>query len=283
MGCERASSCCWRSRGAALLVPGCVPAAGCWLLLLHAGPWLPGWDDDDRCYLCRRRCGCDGAMARWLLSVPSSLLLTCTSAIALHVQQQPEGSGDRVALAVAAPTGTAAIATSSCSTFHSKLSCDLHPLVCQWSRPHRLCQPKAAPASPAPPPPPARSANRTVVWWLEPYANLTSVDAYSRAWRQFQQNKRPGYIMAGSAYALKPNGSLGYADTAAGEGLEGELMERCGFPALKRMGLTTIAMVYVTHQAAIQKMLANPAPFIAQLVAKAEAVGLDGQICPQPR
>eukprot|EP01047_Picozoa_sp_COSAG01_P127969 COSAG01_NODE_57272_length_313_cov_0.878505_1_plen_81_part_01 len=61
----------------------------------------------------------DGAMARLLLSVSSSLLLTCTSAIALHVQQRPVGSGDRVALAVAAPTGTAAIATS-CSTFHSK-------------------------------------------------------------------------------------------------------------------------------------------------------------------
>lgn len=95
--------------------------------------------------------------------------------------------------------------------------------------------------------------------------------------------------MAGSAYALKPNGSLGFADTAAGEGLQGagwptcprchsahslrphcphacpallftrtirrmpgsdcdaicwcspgELMERYGFPALKKMGLRTI-------------------------------------------
>jgi hypothetical protein len=82
--------------------------------------------------------------------------------------------------------------------------------------------------------------------------------------------------MAGSAYALKPNGTLGYADTAAGEGLEGELMERCGFPALKKMGLKTIAMVYVTHNAAIAKMLADPAPFIAALLAKAKAVGIDG-------
>lgn len=40
-------------------------------------------------------------------------------------------------------------------------------------------------------------------------------------------------------------GSLGYADTAAGEGNAGIYMEKYGFPALKSMGLKTIAMVYV--------------------------------------
>ena len=45
-------------------------------------------------------------------------------------------------------------------------------------------------------------------------------------------------------YALKLNGSLGYADTAAGEGLEGEIMEKFGFPALKKMGLKTIGACF---------------------------------------
>lgn len=35
-------------------------------------------------------------------------------------------------------------------------------------------------------------------------------------------------------------------------------------------------MVYVTHDAAIKTMLADPAPFIAELLAKAKAVGIDG-------
>jgi hypothetical protein len=130
--------------------------------------------------------------------------------------------------------------------------------------------------SPPPPPPHGPVGNRTALFWLEPYANLTTEAAYAQAWSQFGENKRPGYIMAGSAYALKLNGSLGYATTSAGEGKSGELMERCGFPALKKMGLRTIAMVYVTHFAAIKKMLSDPAPFIAELLEKAEAVGIDG-------
>lgn len=82
--------------------------------------------------------------------------------------------------------------------------------------------------------------------------------------------------MAGSAYAAKTNGSLGYATTSAGEGLDGALMERFGFPALKKMGLTTIAMVYVTHYEAISKIVADPDPFIAELIQRARSVGLDG-------
>lgn len=178
---------------------------------------------------------------------------------------------------------------------------------------------------------------RRVVFWLEPYANLTSVPAYVDAWHQWRDNARPGYVMAGSAYAVKPNGarvrceprpthtgegraarvcvclsqvltrsgsvaesappvaatpapiacrlprsrntaagSLGYADTSAGEGENGILMERYGFPALKALNLTTIAMVYLTHNAAIAKVLADPAPLIAQLLAKAKETGIDG-------
>ena len=176
----------------------------------------------------------------------------------------------------AAATGAAA---PKCGNFTTKLSCDLHPEHCRWSRPNHNCVPKMLPPPPSPSPspsPPSSVGNRTALFWLEPYANLTTEAAYAQAWSQFGENKRPGYIMAGSAYALKLNGSLGYATTSAGEGLSGELMERCGFPALKKMGLRTIAMVYVTHFAAIKAMLADPGPFIAQLIAKAEAVGIDG-------
>ena len=48
---------------------------------------------------------------------------------------------------------------------------------------------------------------RRVVWWLEPYANLTSIAEYTSAWRQWRDNARPGYVMAGSAYAVKTNGA----------------------------------------------------------------------------
>ena len=195
------------------------------------------------------------------------------------------------ASALAAAAAGATPAAADCGDFRTKLACHMHPLQCRWSRPHRDCVPKApAPAPPTPPAPPAPPAppgpspspapgprgNRSALFWLEPYANLTTVADYRTAWQQFSTNARPGYIMAGSAYALKPNGSLGYADTAAGEGLEGELMERAGFPALQQMGLRTIAMVYVTHEGAIRAMLQNPAPFIAALLAKAKAVGLAG-------
>ena len=77
---------------------------------------------------------------------------------------------------------------------------------------------------------------RTALFWVEPYANLTSVDDYAEAWQQFSANKRPGYLIAGSAYAAKRNGTLGFATTSQGEGEHGELMEKYGFPALKRMG-----------------------------------------------
>ena len=118
--------------------------------------------------------------------------------------------------------------------------------------------------------------NRTVLFWLEPYHNLTSVQAYETAWRQWRVNARPGYLVAGSAYAAKRNGSLGYADTAAGEGKDGVMMERYGFPALQRMGIKTLAMVYITHEEAIAKIVARPGPFIQQLISKAEATGIHG-------
>lgn len=59
-------------------------------------------------------------------------------------------------------------------------------------------------------------------------------------------------------YAAKVNGSLGYADTAAGEGNEGVLMEQFGFPALKKLGLKTIAMVYAFAPALYQKHASIP-------------------------
>ena len=185
--------------------------------------------------------------------------------------------------AAAADVAAADVAAPPCGEFITKGHCDVHPLRCRWSRPNHCCLSKNPPEPPPIPPPPApprplppKPLNRTALFWLVPYPNLTTVADYTTAWAQFGENQRPGYIMAGSAYALKPNGSLGYADTKAGEGVAGELMERCGFPALKRMGLRTIAMVYVTHTAAIKKMVANPEPFIAQLLAKAQDVGIDG-------
>ena len=56
----------------------------------------------------------------------------------------------------------------------------------------------------------AALASRSVLFWLEPYENLTSVQAYSNAWRQFGSDPNAkNFIMAGSAYAAKVNGSLG--------------------------------------------------------------------------
>jgi hypothetical protein len=109
------------------------------------------------------------------------------------------------------------------------------------------------------------------------YGNLSSIGAYKQAWRQFGNDpNKQSFIMAGSAYAAKINGSLGYANTNAGEGKHGFLMEQYGFPALKEMGLKTIAMVYVTHYQSINAITANPEPFIQQLVSKAKTVGIDG-------
>jgi hypothetical protein len=83
-------------------------------------------------------------------------------------------------------------------------------------------------------------------------------------------------VAAGSAYALKHNGSLGYADTSAGEGNDGVLMERYGFPALRRLNITATALVYITHTDGIAAMLAEPQPFIDALLAVAEREQLAG-------
>ena len=119
---------------------------------------------------------------------------------------------------------------------------------------------------------------RTVLMWLVPYDNLTSIDAYVNAWTQLPVD--PRYIYAGSAYALKANNaSLGYATTPAGEASYGVYMEQWGFPALRRLGINSsriFGMVYVTHSAAIAKMLSNPDPFTNELLAKAEGEDLGG-------
>lgn len=124
----------------------------------------------------------------------------------------------------------------------------------------------------------AAAAPRSVLLWLVPYGNLTSVDAYANAWAQLPADLR--FIYAGSAYALKANNaSLGYATTPAGEASYGVYMEQWGFPALRRLGINSsriFGMVYVTHSAAIAKMLANPEPFTNELLAKADEQGLGG-------
>jgi hypothetical protein len=123
---------------------------------------------------------------------------------------------------------------------------------------------------------PGAAPQRRALFWLEPYANVTSVAGYQSMWAQFAANARPGYIVAGSAYALKHNGSLGLADTAAGEGLYGALMETYGFPALRAMNLTALAMTYFTHEDGIAIVLKNPAPFVKALVSRVLSVGLAG-------
>lgn len=37
-------------------------------------------------------------------------------------------------------------------------------------------------------------ADKSAIFWVEPYGNLTSVAAYQTAWRQFGQNRRPGWV-----------------------------------------------------------------------------------------
>ena len=115
--------------------------------------------------------------------------------------------------------------------------------------------------------------SRRVLWWMEPYGNLTSTAAYVDAWSQWGSaaNHRAGYWMAGSAYAAKTNGSLGYADTSAGEGTNGALMEMYGWAAMHELNVTALALVYITHNAAITKILSSPQSFIDQLLAKATA------------
>ena len=121
------------------------------------------------------------------------------------------------------------------------------------------------------------TSQRNVLMWLVPYPNLTSVAEYVSAWSQLPNN--PAYFYAGSAYALKDNASLGYATTPAGEAYDGIGMEFYGFPALHHLGINSsriLGMVYVTHSAAIAKMLRDPGTFIDELVAKADEQNLGG-------
>lgn len=161
----------------------------------------------------------------------------------------------------------------------------------------------------------AIATSRRALLWLVPYGNITSIDAYAQMWSQIGQHAakyksaavRPvhhrqqhhasqpssieysvpqaaqqvvtptGYIVAGSAYALKQDGSLGYANTTAGEGLYGQYMEQYGFPALQQLNLSNIlAMIYFTHYAGISIVLANPQPFVDAVVQKVLAFNLSG-------
>lgn len=87
-----------------------------------------------------------------------------------------------------------------------------------------------------------------------------------------------GLSVAASAYALKHDGSLGYADTTAGEAEGGAQMEAAGLPALRSFGanLTILGMCYFTHGDGIAAVLAEPQPFIAAVVAKVREQGLAG-------
>ena len=120
--------------------------------------------------------------------------------------------------------------------------------------------------------------NRTALFWLEPFANLTSVAAYKDAWEQFGARARPEYVLAGSAYTVDRNGTLVFAKHSTGGQLEhGRLMEAYGFPALRQLRLRTTAMVYLTDPLSIARLFAgDPAPFVAQLLNKAAQHGLAG-------
>ena len=54
-------------------------------------------------------------------------------------------------------------------------------------------------------------------------------------------------------------------------------MEAYGFPALRQLGVRAAAMVYLTDPPAIARLFErDPAPFVAQLLAKAAQHGLAG-------
>ena len=124
----------------------------------------------------------------------------------------------------------------------------------------------------------AQTSSRRALFWLVPYVNSTTSD-YLRYWAQLAgPSARAGHTFAASMYALKANNaSLGYATTPAGEAENGYEMEVFGLPALRQLNVSRIyGMVYVTHAAAIARMLTNPAPFISQLLQKAEEQNLAG-------
>jgi hypothetical protein len=123
----------------------------------------------------------------------------------------------------------------------------------------------------------AAAGKPTILPWLVPYGNVTTVADYVAMWTPLTMQLPAGSVLAaGSAYALKHNGSLGYATTTAGEGLYGDVMEAYGFPALKQLGIPTLAMTYFTHNDGLKIVLANPAPFITALMAKVTAYDLAG-------
>lgn len=121
------------------------------------------------------------------------------------------------------------------------------------------------------------STPRHALFWMEPYANVTSIAGYQQIWHQWKDHFHPGYIMAGSAYDTAANGSLVLAVSGHPPFTkEGELMEKFGFPAMVSFKIPALAMVYVTHIDAIKAVTANPKPWIQQLLAKAKANGLAG-------
>ena len=113
--------------------------------------------------------------------------------------------------------------------------------------------------------------------WLVPYTNATTAD-YTTWWLQIGElaSHTRGLSVAASAYALKHDGSFGYADTSAGEPDGGQEMEQYGMPALRRFGVTLLGMCYFTHGDGIAIVLSNPQPFIDQVIQKVIAQNLSG-------
>lgn len=54
------------------------------------------------------------------------------------------------------------------------------------------------------------SSSKRALFWLVPYENVTTVEGYLSIWNQFSKYYNPRMIVAGSSYALKHNGTLGY-------------------------------------------------------------------------
>lgn len=119
---------------------------------------------------------------------------------------------------------------------------------------------------------------RRALFWLEPYSNVTSVDDYLHIWAQWG-GSHPGYVVAASSYALQHDGTLAPCDESSGVvggTLWGSTMIQFGFPALRALNLTTLAMTYFTHDDGIAIVLADPQPFVDACVDAVQTHGLQG-------
>eukprot|EP00756_Hemistasia_phaeocysticola_P054603 Hpha_TRINITY_DN30518_c0_g1::TRINITY_DN30518_c0_g1_i1::g.193746::m.193746 len=126
----------------------------------------------------------------------------------------------------------------------------------------------------------AGAGQRRALFWLVPYPNVTTTEGYKHIWSDWgtlcATQPKGSCLAAASAYALKHNGSLGYASTSAGEANHGLLMEQKGMPALASLGIPTLGMTYFTHYDGIVAVLTDPDPFVKALVKTTLDNGLAG-------